>query len=121
MSRVASIKKSQKESLLRKEISGLLQQASLDIPAVAGLDVSRVVLSDDKSVCSVFFYTPDGIEVFERKLKDLTLLKASLRKAIAQRIASRFVPEIVFKYDTQLEKQLAIERLLDTLKEPGSQ
>lgn len=121
MSRVSSIKKSQKESLLRREISSLLQQASLDMPSIAGLDVSRVTLSDDKSVCSVFFYSPEGMATFERKLKDLTLFKPSLRKAIAQRVASRFVPEIIFKYDTQLEKQLAIERLLDTLKEPGSQ
>lgn len=117
MSRVASIKRSQKESLLRREISSLLQTASLDNPALAGLDITHVELSRDKGICSVFFYSPEGEEFFKRKLSTLVLFKPSLRKAIAQKIPSRYVPEIIFKYDSQLEKQLAIEQLLDKAKQ----
>lgn len=116
MSRVSSIKKSQKESLLRKEISRLLQAVSLDNPALGGLSISRVSLSDDKHLCSVFFYSPDGPETFEKKLETLKLYKPSLRKAIAQKIPGRHVPDLLFKYDSQLEKQLAIEQLLDKVK-----
>jgi ribosome-binding factor A len=116
VSHVSSIKKSQKESLLRKELSSLFQQISLDEPSLHALSVSRVSLSDDKSVCSVFFYSPEGQTYFEKKLDTLKLFKSSLRKAIAQRVIARYVPEFIFKYDTQLEKQLAIENLLDQVK-----
>ncbi len=117
MSRVSSIKKSQKESLLRKEISTLFQQISIDNPTLLGLSISRVSLSDDKGLCSVFFYSPEGQDFFDKKLSTLTLFKRSLRKAIAQKIDARYVPELIFKYDTQLEKQLSIEQLLDQVKE----
>jgi len=117
VSRVASIKRSQKESLLRREISDLLQKASLDNPALAGLDITHVELSRDKGICSVFFYSPQGQEFFETKLATLVLFRPSLRKAIAQKVPARYVPEIIFKYDSQLEKQLAIEQLLDKVKQ----
>jgi ribosome-binding factor A len=116
VSRVTSIKRSQKESLLRREISSLLQQASLDNPELAGLSVTHIELSRDKGVCYVYFYSPDGNVIFEKKRSTLVLFKPSLRKAIAQKVPSRYVPEIIFKYDFQLEKQLAIEQLLDKVK-----
>ncbi len=115
--RTSSIKKNQKESLLKREISALLQQASMDYPDLFGLSVSHVTLSDDKGVCSIFFYSPEGKDIFEQKFDTLLLFKKSLRQALARRIPGRYVPELIFKYDEQLEKQLAIERLLDQIKE----
>ena len=117
MSRVSSIKKSQKESLLRKEISTLFEQICIDNPTLLGLSISRVSLSDDKGLCSVFFYSTEGQTLFDKKLDILKLFKRSLRKAIAQKVVARYVPELIFKYDTQLEKQLSIEQLLDQVKE----
>ena len=114
--RVSEIKKNQKESLLRKEIGSLLQEASLDNPGLQGLSVSRVELSADKSLARVFFFLPEGKEVFQEKLETLKLFKASLRKALANRIPGRYVPKIIFHYDDQLEKQIEIETLLDKVK-----
>ena len=116
MSRTSSIKRSQKESQLRKVMSDLIQKTSLDYPQLFGVNVSRVVLSPDKGVCTVFFYSVDGEAQFAQQLEQLKLFKPSLRKALAQSVPSRYVPELVFRYDTQLEKQLKIEALLDKVK-----
>lgn len=89
----------------------------MDHQQLIGLSISRVELSDNKGLCSIFFYSPEGQEVFEQKFDTLLLFRNSLRRALAQRIPGRYVPELIFKYDAQLEKQLAIEQLLDQIKE----
>jgi ribosome-binding factor A len=113
----SAIKRAQKESLLLQELSKLLHELSLDDHRLQGLFVNRVKLSPDKSICTVFFYTAEGRDVFGEKLGSLILYKPSIRKAIAHIIPSRFVPEFVFKFDDQFEKQKHIDELLDKIKE----
>lgn len=113
---VSSIKKSQKESLLFRAIAQLFSQAMLDDKKLDGLFINRVKLSDDKSVCTVYFYTLGGLEDFKTKLKALVLYKSSLRHALAKSIKSRYTPELVFKFDDQFEKQQRIDSLLEKVK-----
>jgi ribosome-binding factor A len=115
--RSSAIKRAQKESLLKHVFSELLLQIMLDDKRIQGIYVSRVKLSSDKSVCTVFFYTPDGVDAFNEKLGCLLLYKPSLRKAIAQAIPSRYVPELVFKFDDQVEKQQRIDELFETIQD----
>ncbi len=113
---VRDIKKAQKESLLLKEISQFFLQLILDDKELEGLSISRVKLSDDKSICIVFFYTPAGPEAFKEKLPKLILYKPSLRKALSQGLALRHTPDLKFKFDNIVEKQIKIEQLLDKIK-----
>jgi len=113
---VRDIKKAQKESLLLKEISQFFLQLMLDDKELEGLSISRVKLSDDKSICTVFFYTPAGPEGFKEKLPQLILYKPSLRKALSQDLALRRTPDLKFKFDNVVEKQIKIEQLLDKIK-----
>ncbi len=113
---VRDIKKAQKESLLLKEISRLFLQLTLDDRELEGLNVSRVKLSPDNSICTIYFYTSAGIEEFEKKLPRIILYKPSLRKAISQDLALRHTPDLKFKFDNLVEKQIKIESLLDKIK-----
>lgn len=113
---VSSIKKSQKEALLFRSISELFRETTLEDKNLANLFVNRVKLSDDKSVCTIFFYAPGGLAEFKEKLGTLLLYKGSLRRALAKMIASRYTPELVFKFDDQFEKQQRIEGLLEKVK-----
>ncbi len=113
---VSSIKKSQKEALLFRSISELFRETTLDDKNLANLFVNRVKLSDDKSVCTIFFYCVGGAAEFKEKLQTLLLYKGSLRRALAKMIASRYTPELVFKFDDQYEKQQRIEGLLEQVK-----
>lgn len=118
---VKTIKRSQKESQLYRIIAQFFLQILQENSRLQGLMVYRVQLGRDKSVCTVFFYTPQGAEYFEERLSDLVLYKASLRSAIAKIMPSRYVPELVFKYDKQFEKQLEVEQLLDKIKAENQQ
>lgn len=115
-SRVQEIKKAQKERLLFREISNLFLQASLDDSRLQKFSVSRVQLSPDKGLCTVFFFSPEGEDYFNELLPILKLYKPSMRKAIAEKIESRYTPELVFKFDEQVEKQERINRLIDQIK-----
>ena len=115
-SKISWIKKNQKESLLYKEISQLFQMASLDIPDLAKFHISRVALSDDKSNCYVYFFSDEGETLFKEHLHKLKLYKPSLRKALANKINARRVPQIIFKYDDKYLKQKELDELLESVR-----
>lgn len=118
-SRVREIKHAQKESQLLQEIGRLLMQISQDEPSLQGLYVTRVKLSSDKSTCNVFVHTLGGLKEFEEKRPKLIMYKPSLRKALSQLIYGRYVPDIRFTYDAQLDKQRHVDDLIDKLKDEG--
>ncbi|MCX5923221.1 MAG: ribosome-binding factor A [Candidatus Dependentiae bacterium] len=115
-SNVSQIKRSQKESLLLREISRLLHQLSLEDTELAGLFVNRVELSKNKGICLVYFYDPKGIESWKAKKSRLILYKPSLRKGIASALDALYTPEIKFTYDEQFEKQQRIESIIEQVK-----
>ena len=115
-SQVAHIKRSQKESLLLRELSKMLHQLSLDDKELEGLTINRVELSRDKGMCLVFFYDAAGPDVFKKKLSHLVLYKPTMRKALAGVLDSRYVPNIKFFFDETFEKKQRIESIMDTVK-----
>ncbi|MCX5924421.1 MAG: ribosome-binding factor A [Candidatus Dependentiae bacterium] len=113
---VSKIKRSQKESLLLREISRLLHQLSLEDTELGGLFVNRVELSKNKGMCFIYFYDPKGIESFKEKNKRLILYKPSLRKGIASALDARYTPELKFAFDEQFDKQQRIETIIEQVK-----
>lgn len=114
---VKSIKKAQKESLLLREIAQLFNVIANEDQELKNLYINRVALSDNGGMAEVFFYSSLGREEFERVFQQLKLYKPSLRKAIADRIPGRYTPDIRFRFDDQLKKLLAIEELIEQVKE----
>ena len=118
-SRVSNIKHAQKESQLLQEIGQLYVQIAQDDPRLQGLYITRVKLSADKGMCTVFFHALGGLKEFEEKRPFLVLYKGSLRKALSQLITGRYTPNLRFTYDQQLDKQRHIDDLIDNLKKEG--
>lgn len=113
--RKQEIKKAQREHQLLRELSQFLLQLSLDDKRLQGVFISRLALSADKSVCTVFFVAQDGHDQFKTILPVLILYRPSLRKALSAAIPGRFTPELVFKYDLLQEKHERIDALLDKI------
>jgi ribosome-binding factor A len=111
------IKRARRESLLQKVIAKLLAQQSLDDSELQGVFVNRIGLNANKSICTVYFYSDLGEEHFKKVLGRLILYKPSLRAAVAREVSGKYVPELVFRFDNQLTKQLAIEELIESVKE----
>ncbi len=117
MTKVSDIKRAQKASLLLKVISQLYWEATRDDKELSGLFISRVEVSQDKGMCYVFFYTPEGQEFFNEKLKTLKLYKPSLRAALSKQIPGRYTPDILFKFDSQQKKIDRLESLFESVKD----
>lgn len=115
-SNLSHIKRSQKESLLLRELSKMVLGLTLDDAELSGLFISRVELSKNKGACIVYFYDPQGPEIFEKKKRRLILYKPSLRKGIAATLDGRYTPELVFTFDAVFEKQQRIENILEVVK-----
>lgn len=120
-SRVSDIKRAQKESVLLRLVSGLFHQITLEKPALRDMYVTRVELSQGKTLCRVFFYTAAGQEHFRKALDDIKLYKPSIRKAIAQTFNSRYTVELLFVFDEQFEKTQHIESLIEKVKQEDAQ
>jgi len=110
---VSDIKRAQKTALLFRTISDLMIKVIMDDSKLQGLYVNRVELSPDKSHCYVYFCALGGQPMFNEKIGTLILYKPSLRSAVAKTIASRYTPEITFRFDEQAAKVQRIEELID--------
>ncbi len=114
---VRNIKLAQKESLLLREISRLFMEKAMDDEQLRQVTINRVELAPSKAVCTVFFYTPEGAAAFREILEHLKLYKPSLRSAIAKKLDSRYVPDLVFKFDETFEKEFRIDQILQKIKD----
>lgn len=117
--RVSTVKHAQKEAQVMREISNFFLRILYDEKRLFGLYVTRASLSPDKGMCTVFFHTSGGQQDFEEKRPVLILYKPSLRTALSKSLYSRYVPDLVFKYDAPFDKQRKVEDLMDRLKSEG--
>lgn len=114
--KVSNLKRAQKESLIKKELSKLFLEIKLSDKNLEDIYINNVQLSTDKSAAHVLFFSEKGQEYFEQKLPFLILYKPSVRKALSRILDSRYTPQVIFQYDKTFEKQVKIEALLDRVK-----
>lgn len=117
--RQSEVRKARKESLLYREISTFFMRITQNDPAFSGIFINSVKLSPDRSSCSIFFACAQGEEDFQQRLSHLILYKPALRKAVSQAIQARYTPQLIFKYDSQFDKQNKLNLLFDQLKTEG--
>jgi ribosome-binding factor A len=111
-----NIKHAQKEATLLRLVSHLFLEVGLDNPNLRPIVVSRVKLSPDGSICTVYFYTSAGKELYDQFENTLKLYKPSLRKAIAAQAAFRHTPDFRFHFDDHVDKQKHLEELFESIK-----
>jgi len=110
------IRREKKQSFLFRGLSSLLRELSLDEPALISIYLTHVELSPGKGVCTLFFASHQGEEGFKEALEVLKLYKPSLRSSLASLLQGRHTPELMFKYDTAIEKTERMNVLLDEVK-----
>src|SRR5258708_451408 len=115
-SRASHIKQAQRESFLHSQLASFFLTIAQDDQHLLPLSVSRISLSDKRSVCTVFFTALGGKTVFDEKLPQLLLYKPTMRKALSQVMHSRYCPDLMFKYDEMLEEVYKLETLFNSLK-----
>ena len=111
------VKRAQKESFILRELSQLITKLINDEPLLATISATRVDLSKGAGMCNVYFSSSEGEEGFLKALEVLKLYRNSLRTGLSKARQSRHTPELMFLYDEQLEREMRMHRLLDTVKD----
>ena len=100
-------------SLIRQEISDLIQHQAID-PRLSGLvSITEVDTSADLKYARVFVSGICNQEEREETLSVLAAASGFLRNELARRLRLRHIPELDFRWDDSIEKGAHILELID--------
>ena len=100
-------------SLIRREISELIQRQVKDPRLDAFVTVTAVATSPDLKYAKVFVSCISGKQEEQKILSVLTAASGFLRKELARNLKLRRIPELSFHWDDSIEHGDRILRLLD--------
>jgi ribosome-binding factor A len=112
-------------SLMRHEISGLLQRQVKDPRLSQFVAVTDVSLSADLKYAKVFVSCMGGEEEKQAMMNGLGAAANFLRNQLAKRLHLRRIPELSFEWDDSIERGDHLLQLIDKIssehnpEEPG--
>ena len=105
----------QVSELLHEEISQLIQYGTSD-PRLGFVTVTGVEVSPDLHTAHVYFTVLGDEQEIQNSLLALENAAGYFRYELSQSLYLRYIPQLVFKLDTSIERGARMEALLDTLK-----
>ncbi|MBU4236064.1 MAG: 30S ribosome-binding factor RbfA [Proteobacteria bacterium] len=99
---------------IRNELSMLILTKVCD-PKLTEVGISRVELADDLKYARIFFTVPGDKKNQLSAKEGLQRAKGFMRSHLAKVINMRYTPELQFVYDQQIEKVVAMEKLLQEI------
>jgi ribosome-binding factor A len=104
-------------SLLRQEISDLLQREVKDPRIGNFVSITSVEISPDLSFARVFVSRFGTDAEKQETLSALTSAAGFIRHELSERMKARRIPELSFRLDNTIEKADHVLRLIDQLSE----
>ena len=102
-------------SLLRQEISELLQRQVKDPRLGSFISVTSVEISPDLSFAKVFVSWLGSIEDKQATMAALTAASGFFRHELGERMKARRIPDLSFRFDDTIEKADHVFRIMDGL------
>jgi len=100
-------------SLIRQEISQLLQRQVKDPRLGTLITVTEVSTSADLKHAKVFVSRISSEERREETLKVLVSASSFIRRELARRLKLRYTPELIFQWDDSIERGDHLLQLID--------
>jgi ribosome-binding factor A len=100
-------------TLIRREISELIQHELRDPRLDEFISVTEVDTSPDLKIAKIYVSTMGGQQEKDRILRILNSAAGFLRTGLAQKARLRFTPELNFVWDNSIEHGDRILRLID--------
>jgi ribosome-binding factor A len=101
---------------IRAELSELLARHVKD-PGLGFVTLTRVSMTPDLQLARVFYTTLGDERARQDTGRALGRARPFLRRQVGQRLRLRRVPELQFLFDTSVERQERIERILEDLRQ----
>ena len=107
------------EESIHQMIAELLIRRVKD-PRVKFVSITGVEASKDYSVAKILYNVVGGNEDLENVKKGLTSCRGFIRSQIKKKLRLRVIPELVFIYDSSLDRAMAIEELLQKIQDDNA-
>jgi ribosome-binding factor A len=107
-------------SLIRQEISDLLQRQVKDPRLGDFIAVTEVVTSPDLKFAKVFVSRIGNEEEKQEVLSVLTSASGFFRRELAKRLKLRYTPELSFQWDDSIERGDHLLQLIDKVTQRKS-
>ena len=106
---------------LRMELMDMLLRGDIRDPAVAGVFVTAVRLSDDLRHARIYVRSPQeaGPEARKAILRGLQRAAGFMRRELSPRLQLKYLPELKFFWDEGVDEATRVEELLSDLRESG--
>lgn len=104
-------------SLLRHEISDIIQRQVKDPRLGVFVSVTSVEVSSDLKFAKVFISCMGSESEKKETLKALTSAAGFIRHELGNRMQARRIPELAFRLDETIEKADRVLRLIDQISE----
>jgi len=104
-------------SLLKKEIT-LIMQNDLENDLIRDhfINISKIDLTKDLQNCKIYVNVTAENAVRREIVHILNVSRSFIRHNLGKRIEMRRVPDIIFKEDIVIDKELSVLKLLEELK-----
>jgi ribosome-binding factor A len=102
--------------LIQEALSVLLKKSIKD-PRVQTATITGVKMSADLKLAKIYFVTSDRVTTQEESLAGFQKAKGFIKYTLAQQLNMRYMPELVFYYDTSIEHGFHIDSILKKLEQ----
>ncbi|NPA49784.1 MAG: 30S ribosome-binding factor RbfA [Thermodesulfobacteria bacterium] len=101
---------------IQEEVSQILREELSD-PELQGLiTISKVEVSPDLKQAKVFYVVHGGEEAEETARRGFKRASSYIRHLLAQRLHTKFVPELTFQVDKKTEEEARLEALFERIR-----
>ncbi|MBN2070657.1 MAG: 30S ribosome-binding factor RbfA [Candidatus Krumholzibacteriota bacterium] len=110
------------EETIHQLVADLLVRRVKD-PRVENVSIIRVSVSRDYSVAKLYFNIIGGSDDLEQVEVGLKSARGYIRNSIKKKLRLRVIPELIFIYDSSLDKAMALEEIIVKMHEdePGDE
>ncbi|MGH9868381.1 MAG: 30S ribosome-binding factor RbfA [Candidatus Polarisedimenticolia bacterium] len=110
-------RKERVSDLIQEEVARLLQTSMHDA-RLKFVTVTAVSMTSDLRHARIHVSTLAEGEAREETMRALESARGFIRKRLAGTLQLRFTPDIVFEFDTSIERGARIEKLLEEIHPP---
>ncbi len=96
---------------IHQEVSSLLVKGLKD-PRIGFVTITYVEVTSDLHLARIYYTVMGDTESRKNTVKGLKSSIPFIRKELGRRIRTRYIPELLFQYDTSLEYGNRIENLI---------
>jgi ribosome-binding factor A len=100
--------------VVKEEISEILGKRVKD-PRIKLVTITDVSVTDDLRLARIYFSCMAGQQQRDEVQKGLNSASRFIRRELGKRLELRYIPDIVFEYDSSLEYGSRIDSILRTI------